>query len=202
MRGVASIRLVWLGLWLIPLYHCGGSRPLAENRLPLAFVPFATTRLTPDAEALNRDLMQALISSGSFDVLLVESPAGRRDARHLRNLPIEEEVKYILTGTFVQETEQVGKGKNIPMVAYLPRKEVKVNLEVRVFDREKMGWKTIRRLSAVEGIASGVQVTAFDPSDPDLALTAKERARLRQQAYARLFHQLVRLLEKELDIKR
>ncbi len=198
VKRTAGLGLVMILLWI---WGCGGSRPLAESRTPLGFVPFVAGKLIPAAPDLNRELIQALVSSGSFDVVVLDQKARLLDASQLSQLSTNQTVKFIITGKFLEEVELVGKGKNIPMVAYLPRKQIKVNLEFRLFDVEKKGWKAIRQVSAIAGMQAGVQVTAFDPSDPALAITAKERVMLREQAYARLFQKFVRLLEKEMEIK-
>ncbi|NOX38041.1 MAG: hypothetical protein GXO78_10935 [Calditrichaeota bacterium] len=199
VKQVAKLALVTILFWI---WGCGGSRPLAENRTPLGLVPFVAGKTVPAVPDLNRELVQALVSSGSFDVVVLDQRARLLDATQLSQLSTNQTVKFILTGKFLEEVELVGKGKNIPLVAYLPRKQIKVNLEFRLFDVEKKGWKAIRQVSAVAGMQAGVQVTAFDPSDPALAITAKERVVLREQAYARLFQKFVRLLEEEMEIKR
>ncbi len=194
-RLLIGLLMVVTSLWI----HCGGGRKLATETRPLGFYPFLSENLSPEPELLNEQLQRALITSGSFTLVPLASRPTLADIPMLQQIT-DTSLTYILTGRFLREEQVTTGGKHIPMVAYLPRTEVKVKAEILLYNREKGGWQLIRE---VEGIASkkgSMQVAGMDRDAPDLQLSAPEYARLQQQAYQNLFFNIIEILEKAMEI--
>ena len=181
--------------------HCGGSRKIATEVQPLGFVPFLSENLSPDPAYLNQQLQRTLITSGSFNVIPLSSQPMVADLNTLHQLG-DSSVQFILTGRFLTETQQTTAGKHIPAVAYLPKNEVTVKAEILLYNRKERKWQTIREVKGVAAKKGGVQFTGLDKNHPDLQISAPEYARLQQQAYQHLFFNIIKILEKEMEIKK
>ncbi len=190
--------LLVFGLFIL-LLHCGGGRKLATQPQPIGFYPFLSENLSPEPTLLNEQLQRALVISGSFTVVPMASHPALASLSTLQQIS-DTSLTYILTGRFLKEEQVVSGGKHIPLVAYLPRTEIKVKAEILLYNREKKGWQLIRE---VEGIASKkgqIQVAGMDATAPDLQLSAPDYARLQQQAYQNLFFNIIQILEKAMEI--
>ena len=180
---------------------CGGSKPLAEKVTPIGLVPLVSENLAPEAQVINRELVKALHSSGSFQVHWLQHNPEFWDLSRFQSYP-DTSLRWVLTGRIRYEREEVASGRLLPLLVYHPGSRIRVQLEYRLYDRAKKGWKTIETLSQSVEQKGDLQILGFDPNDPSLAISATERARLRRQAYGRLFAQLIQHLEKQMEIKR
>ena len=89
--------LVGILCWLFLLFasNCGGSKPpIAESTVPLGFIPFPTERLSGYTSELNRRLEITLGSSGSFQVIELQSTPS-----YLSKTQIEERFPALFSGT-------------------------------------------------------------------------------------------------------
>ncbi len=197
MKYSGSFLLFLLGLLMVT--SCGGGRKIASETRPLGFIPFISENLSPDAAILNQQLQRTLVTSGSFDLILLSQTPGIADLKTLRQFK-DTTISFILTGRFLKEEQQTTGGKHIPLVAYLPRNQVKVKAEILLYSREKNGWQTIREVEGVAAKKGPAQFTALDKTDPDLQISAPEYARLQQEAYNKLFYNIIKILEKEMGV--
>ncbi|RMD93080.1 MAG: hypothetical protein D6813_04735, partial [Calditrichaeota bacterium] len=133
-----------IGIFLM-VTSCGGGRKIATETRPLGFIPFISENLSPDPEVLNQQLQRTLVTSGSFNVIPLSQTPKLADLATLQQME-DTSLTFILTGRFLKEEQQTTAGKHIPLVAYLPRNEVRVKAEILLFSREKNGWQTIREV--------------------------------------------------------
>jgi hypothetical protein len=108
---------------------------------------------------------------------------------------------WILTGKFDYELIEMDKGK-IPVLIYKPNTTFSVKLTYRLYNREKNGWVDIGELVAKKKKGGRYQLLEFDRSDPSLMLSAIERQKMRNEAYAELSEMLIKKIETKMNIKK
>ncbi len=190
-----------IGFFLLFIINCGGGRKIASEARPLGFIPFPSENLSPDPAYLNEQLIKALTTSGSFRVILLQNTPSLADLNTLQHVS-DSSITFILTGRFLQESEETSAGKHVPLLLYLPKQEVKVRAEILLYNKEKKGWQTIQEVEGTATKKGGIQVGGMDKEHPDLQIAAPEYVRLQQTAYHHLFYNIVNILEKEMEIKK
>ncbi len=192
---------IWAAVSLLLLFSCGGSLKEVKGRPhSITLVPFAADNLAGNLQDLNRKLLHALNASGRFRVqTLGEAPA----LLNLTDMPsADSSGRYLLTGQFLSENLTENPGKHIPFVAYLPKVVFSVVAEMRLYDAQNKNWLFIQRVKGESSRKGDVQLLDYDTSDPSLAVSGKDRLLLRNEAYDRLFYNMVKLLEKAMEIKK
>ncbi len=174
---------------------------MASNPKTLTVVPFDVSNISPGAAELNNRLIHALEHSGSFRIRTLLTQPRTLSLTELDSLTTGDS-PFILTGRFLREVERASAGKHIPGVAYLPRVEIEVAAEVRLYKSDEKKWVYLDNLKAVAARRAAPQAMEFDAADPSLALDAPDREILRDIAYEKLFGKMVKVLEKAMEIKK
>ncbi len=210
---------------LAMLAGCGGQRQTLRNPAPLGFVPFTADRMAPVPAELNPRLLRALNFSGSFRVIpMLAEPRllNLEDLQqfHMQTIaadtggspidslnrptapdegkntsPYLQTPRWILTGAFIREVEDIRRGPLIPYLLFRPSTRVVAELEYRLYDTRAQKWVDIGRISVEQKRRGTTQVLDFDPADPSLALLATERQAARANLYDKLFEKLIESLE-------
>jgi len=198
------IKFVFTCLFILSLAvmaGCGGGRKLAKSPKTLAFVPFAAGNITAGAQELNEKLINGLEHSGSFRLQFLQKKPALLSLSDLE-ARTDTSSAFVLTGKFLREIERVRPGKRIPGLAYLPKIEIEVSAEVRLYNSQEGRWVYLDNITAVADRRGDAQVLEYDAEDPSLAINARERQVLRETAYSKLFEKIVKVLEKAMEIEK
>jgi len=189
---------IWL---LLLLFSCGGSlKEVKGQPRSLSVVPFSGDNLAGSLPDINKRLLHALNGSGSFRVFPMR---GRPVLLNLTDMPpADSSGRYLLTGQFLSENLTEDRGKHIPFVAYLPKVKYSVAAEVRLYDSRKRNWVFVQTVKGESYRKGDVQLLDYDASDPSLAVSGKNRQLLRNEAYDRLFYNMVKLLKKAMETQK
>ncbi len=202
-------------LLLVLAANCCGGRKLSDHPRPLGVVPFASDAIAGSNADLNRRLLQALHSRGSFRVQLIQKESAllnleQIESRFGRRATVGDSLgaadslaaagqalpRFLLTGVFLKEIEYEKRGQLLPFLLYAPSYRMEAELEFRLYDRRERRWIAIQNIKAEVKRSGGKQVMEYDSSHPSLAVSAPERQQLRQQLYRQLFARLAKAIEK------
>ena len=185
---------------LIMILGCGSGRKLPQNPQPLGFIPFSKSNMVGSVDELNYNLLTALKNSGSFYIQPLDTLPGLWDLPQMRTIQ-DSLIQYIITGQFECESQGQEKGRKIPFLLNTPKATITVELVYRLYSIEKEGWVDIGEVVVKNKMSGDIQVLEYDEAHPSLTLDAKERQILRKEAYRKAGGELVKRIEKIMNIK-
>ncbi|RMF57863.1 MAG: hypothetical protein D6748_10200 [Calditrichaeota bacterium] len=137
----------------------------------------------------------------SLAIVTPEEPQEATISKEEQNPEDKTAFRWILTGRFLKETEDIKRGTLIPFLVFSPSVVITGEVEFRIYDMQLKKWVAIDRLIEKISQKGALQFLEFNEADPSLILNGYQREKLRKELYKHLFSKLRKALVKHLKHK-